>query len=412
VKRVVLALALLLLIPRPGDAAAPKQPPVPLSEKIKQKQQLIEATRHKLQQKRGQLHQARYKVQTISSQLDDTNGAITRVTSALGDLDGQIALTEKRLAVRQGQLAATRASLDRHTGALDRRMVDMYERGATSYLDVLLSATSFDDFIERWDFLTMVVRADTALISRIDAEEQRYRKIVADLTQTQADLNAQRQDQETKRGQLAQLADRRRELLYAAQVQRNQIAEQVNQLEELTAAEEARLQDLIREQERQAQEAIRRAKLAAWQARRAAAIAAGLPVPKEPLEGSGHFIWPVNGPVVSGFGMRWHPILGGYRMHTGIDIAASYGDPIVASDDGTVIMADWYGGYGEAIVVAHGNGLSTLYAHCSSMLVSKGMNVQRGQLIGRVGATGYATGPHLHFEIRVNGVPVNPLSRL
>ncbi len=401
----------LLVIPCAAVAAA-KPTPVPISEKIKQKQHEVNLTKQKLEQKRGQLHQARYQVQTISSQLDDTNGAITRVTSALGDLDSQIALTEKRLAVRQGQLEQTRASLDRHTSTLDRRMVDMYERGATSYLDVLLSATSFEDFIERWDFLSMVVRADTALISRIDAEEQRYRKIVADLSQTQADLDAQRQDQEQKRGQLGQLADRRRELLYAAQLVSNHIALQVNQLEELTAAEEARLQDLIREQEREAQEAIRRAKLAAWQARRAAAIAAGLPVPKEPALGSGHFIWPVNGPVVSGFGMRWHPILGGYRMHTGIDIAASYGAPIVASDDGTVIMADWYGGYGEAIVIAHGNGLSTLYAHCSSMLVSKGMNVQRGQLIGRVGATGYATGPHLHFEIRVDGVPVNPLSRL
>ncbi|HEY6357291.1 MAG TPA: M23 family metallopeptidase, partial [Vicinamibacterales bacterium] len=151
--------------------------------------------------------------------------------------------------------------------------------------------------------------------------------------------------------------------------------------------------------------------LADCAARRAAAIAAGQPPPSEACA-SGHFIWPAQGPMVSGFGMRWHPILGGYRMHTGIDIAAPYGAPIIASDAGVVLFVGWYGGYGNTVIVDHGSGYSTLYAHCSAILVNQGQNVARGQAIARVGATGYATGPHLHFEIRVNGVPVNPMSRL
>jgi murein DD-endopeptidase MepM/ murein hydrolase activator NlpD len=99
-------------------------------------------------------------------------------------------------------------------------------------------------------------------------------------------------------------------------------------------------------------------------------------------------------------------------LHSGIDIGVGYGVPIQASADGIVIYAGWYGGYGNAIIIDHSSGLSTLYAHCSAMYVSDRQWIQRGQVIGAVGATGWATGPHLHFEIRVNGVPVDPLSRL
>jgi murein DD-endopeptidase MepM/ murein hydrolase activator NlpD len=389
----------------------PTPTPLPITIKIKQSQQKIQQTKQQLEAARGKLHQARFKVQSISQQLHETNNAITRVTGEIGDLSDAIAVTERRLAVRQRQLADIQASLKRHTDALNRRLVDIYEQGSTSYLDVLLNSTSFEDFVERLDFLRFIVRSDTQLIDRVNAEQRRYQRIVADLEQTQADLDAQRGDRQRKRGQLSDLAARRGELLYAATLQQDVIQQHVQQLEDLTAAEEAQLQALIVERQRQEEAAARQARLAAAAARRAAAIAAGQPPPNEAL-GSGHFIWPAQGPVVSGFGMRWHPILGGYRMHTGIDIGAPYGAAIVASDDGIVLYIGWYGGYGNTVIIDHGGGLSTLYAHCSAILVNQGQEVARGQVIARVGATGYATGPHLHFEIRVNGVPVNPMSRL
>jgi septal ring factor EnvC (AmiA/AmiB activator) len=406
----VFALAALLL-GAPSAAKTPKPTPTPnpINAKIKQSQQKIEQTKAQLQQARGQLHQAHFKVQTISTQLNETNSAIDRVTGEIGDLDSAIAVTERRLAVRRMQLAAIEASLKRHTDALDKRLVDIYEQGSTSYLDVLLNSTSFEDFVERLDFLRFIVRSDTELIARVNAEQHRYEGLVADLERTQADLDTQRGDRETKRGQLSSLADRRKELLYAATLQQNVIQQHVQQLEDLTAAEEAQLQTLIVERQREEAAAARQAQIDACAARRAAAAAAGQ-TPTACV--SGHFIWPAQGPVVSGFGMRWHPILGGYRMHTGIDIAADYGAPIVASDDGVVLFVGWYGGYGNTVIIDHGGGYSTLYAHCSSILVSQGQAVQRGQAIARVGATGYATGPHLHFEIRVNGVPVNPMTRL
>jgi murein DD-endopeptidase MepM/ murein hydrolase activator NlpD len=115
------------------------------------------------------------------------------------------------------------------------------------------------------------------------------------------------------------------------------------------------------------------------------------------------FIWPVNGTVVSGYGMRWG------RLHEGIDIAAPTGTPIWAAAAGTVIHAGWLGGYGNLVVVDHGNGLATAYAHASAILVGVGQSVSQGETISLVGSTGNSSGPHLHFEVRVNGVAVDPL---
>jgi murein DD-endopeptidase MepM/ murein hydrolase activator NlpD len=124
------------------------------------------------------------------------------------------------------------------------------------------------------------------------------------------------------------------------------------------------------------------------------------------------FMWPVAGRVSSGFGMRRHPILGTMRMHTGIDIVAPNGTLVKAADGGQIIQAGYDGGYGYSIIVYHGGGFSTVYAHLSRILVAVGQNVARGEVIGLVGATGWATGPHLHFEVRINGAAQNPIQFL
>lgn len=416
VAMVLAALALVAPVPMPGvrsgDVAAAATP-VPLAEKIRQKKAIIEATHRKLEASRRKLHAARFKEQTIAQQLNSVQNSIARVRVDLGDVAGSIRQTELRLAIRRGQLTAAETSLNRHRDALNRRLVDVYEYGSASYLDVLLSASSFVDFIERWDFVRYILHSDAQLIAAVNREQTRYQKIVFDLETTQAALVREQDEEITRKGQLGVLADERHHLLAIAAGQRHVIAQQVDTLENLSAAEEARLQELIRERQRQEELAAMNARAAAAQARRAAAIAAGLPPPVEqPHGGPVSFAWPVHGPITSPFGMRVDPVTGRYQLHSGIDIGARYGVPIQASADGIVLYAGWYGGYGNAIILDHASGLSTLYAHCSAMYVSEHQWIQRGQVIGAVGATGWATGPHLHFEIRVNGVPVDPLSRL
>jgi murein DD-endopeptidase MepM/ murein hydrolase activator NlpD len=123
-------------------------------------------------------------------------------------------------------------------------------------------------------------------------------------------------------------------------------------------------------------------------------------------------VYPCAGEITSGFGWRTHPILGYQRFHAGVDFGADYGTVIYAADSGTVIFAGWYGGYGNAVIIDHGGGITTLYGHSSELYVAEGQTVQRGQAIAAVGSTGLSTGPHLHFEVRENGEPVDPMAYL
>ncbi len=396
-----------------STAQAPGATPVPITQKIQQKKALLERTQRKLHESRVKLHAARYKEMTISQELDQVQESIARVRGDLGALDGALRQTELRLSIRKRQLAAAQQSLDRHRDALNRRVIDVYEYGsASSYLDVLLSATSFIDFVERWDFVRAILHSDAALIAVVNNEAANEQRLVGALESAQAQLEREQQEAQARQQQLGVLAQERRDLLAVAAAQRSVIAQQVYELEGLSAAEEARLQALIQEKQREDEAVTLRARYEACQARRMAAEAAGLAPPPCSASGPVDFQWPVRGPITSPFGMRVDPVTGRYALHSGIDIGADYGTPIQAAADGVVLFAGWYGGYGNAIILDHGSGLSTLYAHCSAMYVALNQHIQRGQVIGAVGATGYATGPHLHFEIRVNGVPVNPLTRL
>lgn len=201
-------------------------------------------------------------------------------------------------------------------------------------------------------------------------------------------------------GEIASLAARQKREQAELKVARRQKESYLGELRE-------HQQDLQEEYDQLIAES--RALEAQIRAYQAARRASGTEV--SPFRGS--LLMPIaGGRVGSGYGQRFHPILKRTRMHTGVDIGASTGTPIRAAAPGVVISANYRGGYGNCVVIDHGGGLSTLYGHCSRLYVSAGQRVSRGQTIAAVGSTGLSTGPHLHFEVRINGAPVNPMGRL
>ena len=394
----------------PVARAAPSRVVASIGDKIQTKQAEIDATRKRLDQRRGQLRFQEVRAQDLRRQLGETDAGIDRVTATLASLGGEVRGNERRLTWNQGQLRAAEATLQRHNDALKHRLVDAYERGDLGYVNVLLSSTSFTDFVERWDDIRYLIAANQKTVRARRSAERDVARKQADLERQRLALASALERQQLARYQLASLADQRTALVSAAETERRSVAHEVAELEELSASQEAELEDFIRV--RQREEEARRA--AEAEARRRAAQLAGQAAPPQESEGApGSFAWPVSGPITSPFGMRTNPMGGGgFEMHPGIDIGAPMGATITATAGGRIIYAGSYGGYGNAIIIDHGGQTSSLYGHCSQIFVSTGQNVQRGQAIGAVGMTGRATGPHLHFEIRINGNPVDPTSRL
>jgi murein DD-endopeptidase MepM/ murein hydrolase activator NlpD len=278
--------------------------------------------------------------------------------------------------------------------ALAARVVEIYTTDRPDTIEVLLSVSSLDDLISNLRYLDEIAQRDQEIASQVAearadlvVERRRTQQLEAEEAATTAQIA---QDTAAQREVLGELVGRRNELV-AAQADREGL---------LAGLREQRHEDLeeLEEMERASEELADRIRASQRSTGGASAGSGAAP--------SSGFIWPVNGPLTSGFGQRWG------RLHAGIDIGVGFGTPIRAAAAGTVIYAGWLGGYGNLVVVDHGGGLSTAYGHQQRIYVGYGQGVAQGDVLGEVGSTGNSTGPHLHFEVRVNGGPVDPLGYL
>jgi murein DD-endopeptidase MepM/ murein hydrolase activator NlpD len=297
-----------------------------------------------------------------------------------------------QLATQTRKLERLRAEYDRVVAILDARVRAAYIDEPPDMLAFLVSATSFDDVIDNVELLNRIGRQD----QRIAHQVQRARARTA--AERRATIATKRRQAAT----VSAISARTDE----ARAARNSLAGERDRLAALESLKQSALTDTreTREGYLHEVESLLAQSAALAEQIRGAQRGAGTTGDGQP-SASG-LIWPCDGVVVSGFGLRWG------RMHEGIDIGCAYGTPNRAAAAGTVIHAGWLGGYGNLVVVDHGNGLSTAYAHASSILVSLGQSVSQGQTVSLVGSTGNSTGPHLHFEVRVNGVAVDPLPYL
>jgi murein DD-endopeptidase MepM/ murein hydrolase activator NlpD len=362
--------AALVVLPVAGEARNR------VDAKIVQQQAKIHAAHVRLNEERGHLAGAQQKVDTIQAQLRETNTTIAAVNDRLDELGGRMASTHRKLQWTRVQLAAAQATVKRHDDALKRRVIDAYEHPDLGYIDVLLEARSFADFVERWNDIRYVIRANEATLRERRAAAGRVAAIESSLVGVQAELEGQQAQASQEHQALTALATQRANLLAAANREQTVAQAQVVEYEEMSAEEEAALESLIRE--KQAEEEARR------EAERRARQLAGEPV--APISGApGSVMWPVSGPITSGFGMRNHPVFGRFIMHAGIDIAAAEGTTIAAAAAGRVILAQSAGNCGNMITIDHGGGMATNYCHLSQIFVGVGQDVQRGHTNGADG---------------------------
>lgn len=288
--------------------------------------------------------------------------------------------TLARLEENEEKLAAAEIEYERKSTALGNRVRDIYINGQISYVDVLFGAKDFADLLTRMDLLKRVIKQDYDLVHEVLEQRDAMAALQEALEKDKA-----AQEPLEKKAREARLA------------MEDKVAAQQALIDQMKYDKETidRKQDEARAASERITRMLQRSGLR-----------------NLPVQGSGAMIWPLSGPITSPFGWRTHPITGAQRFHSGIDIGGDYGDPIYAAQAGTVEYAGWISGYGNAVIINHGGGISTLYGHCQSLEVSTGQSVAQGELIAECGSTGNSTGPHCHFEVRVSGEPVNPLEYL
>lgn len=354
----------------------------PSIDTLKQQQQQIKQEREKTIQQRDRLTNLQeaakqrltginQNLQTTNSHIQDSELRLRQATEYLQQLEAGLVVAENSYAERQIATVARLRYLQRSP--------------ASQGWAVLLQSQSLSDFISRRQQLRFVYQADQKILAKLNEQANSIYEQKTAVEQQKNEIALIRQQLLAQKADYQHQAESQTELIDRLNSDRLALEAAQNQLDR----DSQNLEVLIQQKIAAAQaEANRRNNIL--------------------IQGTGILAMPSNARTSSPFGWRTHPILGYRRFHSGLDFAASHGSKIRAADSGSVIFAGWYGGYGRTVIIDHGKGMTTLYAHASELYVREGQSVDRGQAIATVGSTGLSTGPHLHFEVRRNGTPVNP----
>lgn len=336
------------------------------------------------EEQQAKTNEASAKVESVSERLRQIQEELRVATAEYKEVKGQLDSVEDKISDNTELLQKTEADLKVKNKKLQQRVRDIYINGQISYVDVLFGAKDFADLMTRMDVLKRIIKHDYDLIMKVREEKATVENTRAQLEKDKAEAEVLVTDAQAKKAKVEDKESEQQVLLDQAIYDRD-TSERM--YEEIMAASQ------------EVANMIRRSHMSS-------AGYSGAPA------GAGGMIWPISGPITSEFGWRTHPIFGTARFHSGLDIGGDYGMPIYAAASGTVIYAGWISGYGNAVIIDHGGGVTTLYGHNDSLNVSEGENVAQGQVIAMCGSTGNSTGPHCHFEVRENGEPVSPYGYL
>lgn len=351
-------------------------------------QKLIEHTRQEISNQKK-------KEKSVLSNLSKQQRELSKLEDNHSQLKGKLSVVQNQfISTRAEQLKLQKSlrvlerNLSKRQQLLNKRLIASYKYGPQSYLEVLFKARNYADLISRFSMIAYFVRNDLKLITTV--QQVKYQ-----VDQQQQTVQAHKRQVELELQKIAVLKDQVSE-------SQKKVASKVAR----TKAELAKIEGSRQQLEKALEEYEQTSREIGAQINRDEQMNPG------ELLGSGNMIWPVKGRITSAFGWRYHPILRTKRYHNGEDIAVPSGTPVHAADGGIVAVSGWRGGYGNYVAINHGNNISTGYGHNSRLLVHQGERVSKGQVIALSGSTGLSTGPHVHFEVRKNGTPVDPLPYL
>jgi murein DD-endopeptidase MepM/ murein hydrolase activator NlpD len=344
---------------------------------LQNRQRELEKVSREIELRQRQLEEAKKEQKTVVQQINVLEADIDKTEAEIQYLNKKLQVLDSQIQVAKKELERAQAAMEERCAILAQRLKSIYQNGEVSYLEVLLDSASFADFLSRFDLLQKIADQDVVLIKEIEKEQQIINTRKIELETAYLQVESVKQETQQKQAYLKQQTAEKEKALAKIEQDKAAVEKALKQLEQ----DSKRLERIIRDLQ---------------------SPASDKPAP------TGKFLRPISGAITSDYGMRLHPILKEKRMHTGIDLRGAKGTPIKAAESGTVIFTGWMGAYGQVVIIDHGGGVSTMYAHQSSILVKNGQKVARGETIGKVGSTGWSTGPHLHFEVRKNGTPVNP----
>lgn len=365
-------------------AAVPLYSALGWADSAADKRAELNDVKQQMEQMQARKEEARQKAENASAQLDEIVSSLNALQAQANELQQKNDALQSKINENQAQLEKKQREVEERMKIYRKRLRDIYINGQINYLDVLLGAKDFSDFSSRMYLLQKIISSDLAMLEQMkrDAEEINARK--EQLAAEMKEIKATQTELETKKARVSKLREQRAQVLYKAQEEESASQAEYDRLLAISENITAMLRNM---------ESSR----------------GGAPAGRG---GTGRFMWPCNGTITSYYGWRTHPIFGTTKYHSGMDIAVDYGTPIQAADSGTVVYSGWLGGYGNCVMIDHGGGLVTLYGHNDSLTVGEGQYVDKGTVIAYAGSTGYSTGPHCHFEVRLHGELTEPLNYL
>lgn len=383
-KKLIASSLLLSLVTLSTSAFAEEKSISELKDKQGNINSSIQANKGKLKATEDKKIKTLDDLRLIKKEISETKDNIKKLSEDIKEKTKDIETIENKISEMQQKL-------EKKIEDYNLRLVEVYKEGDVKYLDILFGAEDFNDFLTRYQYIQYINDSDQSLMDEIKEYKATLKEEQDKVKQVKADLEAAKQNKEAQTIQLAQMGESKKALISELTVQEKAIQKSIRDMEQASNAIGAQIQALQAQASRLAQGDV-----------------VGYQGAYVPVGGALTFPVPSYYGVTSEYGWRGDPFSGGQSFHMGIDLGASSGASVLSAGDGKIILQEYHWSYGNYVVVDHGNGLSTVYAHMTGFAKPFGSIVKAGEEIGYVGSTGSSTGPHLHFEVRVNGQHTNP----